>query len=75
MEGVLDFFLLFFILTGDRNLTNGLWQQHGQKLKGRETTTTCVATGMAVAEVYVAVAEVCGGAVVQACCGGVTKVI
>jgi hypothetical protein len=30
---------------------------------------------MAVAEVYVVVVEICGGAVVQACGGSVTKVI
>jgi hypothetical protein len=31
--------------------------------------------GLAVAEVYVVVVEVCGGAVVQVCGGGVSKVI
>jgi hypothetical protein len=34
-----------------------------------------MAMAMAMAEVYGGVAEVCGGAVVQACGSGVTKVI
>jgi hypothetical protein len=29
MEGFPDFFLLFFLLTGGRNLTHELWQLHG----------------------------------------------
>jgi hypothetical protein len=40
-----------------------------------EIVVTCVTAEVAVAEVYGVVAEVYGGAVVQACDGGVTVVI
>ena len=65
-------FLLFFLFSGDQNLTHRLWQYHGRNWKERtkpnstrmETAAdvTCVATGMVVAEVYVVVAEVYGEA-------------
>jgi hypothetical protein len=62
------FFLLFFFLwTGDRNLTHGLWKRHGWNWEERTK-----AYMKAVAEVYGVVVEGYGGA---ACGGGGTMVI
>jgi hypothetical protein len=64
------FLLFFFFLPGDRNLTHGLWKRHRWNWKERTKPNV-----QAVVEVYGVVVEGHGGAVVQACGGGVTMVI
>jgi hypothetical protein len=64
------FLLFFFLLPGDRNLTHRLWKRHGWNWEERTKPNV-----KAVAEVYDVVVEGYGGAVVQACGSGVTRVI